>query len=129
MTHHIPGASVKTTVDGTQQIFKLKIPGKATFSMRPIRDTVEEYEVQITCAELPGLFKNSGASSFGPFIVKRHPGRNAIERPATLRPLYGNAVLMFPHLTSVEKQRCFEYLEKLLRQELPRRPVEAKAAA
>jgi hypothetical protein len=126
MSHTIPGASVKQTVDGTKTILKIKTPN-ATFSLRPINGTHEEYDVQVTCKDLPGLFKNSGSSSFGWFRVTRHPGRNAVVRPKSLRPLQGNGTLMWPHLSPVEKNRCLEYLEKLLRQDLPRIAVEAPA--
>jgi len=122
MTPAISGATMKMDSNGQDAIYKLKT-ANATFSLRPIRGSDEEYLVQITCRELPGLFKNSGTSSFGPFLVKRHPGRNAIERPKNLGPTAGNAVLMFPHLNAIERGRCYEFLERLIRNEIPKRSL------
>ncbi len=115
----IPGASVRKTVDGQQSIEKLKTP-LATFTFRPVPLKANTYTVQVTCKELPGLFKNSGTSSFGWFTVIRHPGRNEIRRPRSVKPISGNATLMWPNIQEVERQRCLEYIEKVIREGVPR---------
>ena len=115
----IPGASEKKTVDGKHYNYKLKTP-HATFSFKPISNEPQAYLVQVTSQDLPGIFKNSGRSSFGWFKITRYLGRNAVIRPRNIAPTAGNAVLMWPNLEQAEKNRCLEYLEKLLRSEIPR---------
>jgi hypothetical protein len=122
--YSLPTASYRETISG-QGIFKLKTR-LGTFSLRPIAGEKETYKVQVTSSDLPGLFKNSGISSFGWFTITRYPGRTAVSRPNTLGPIAGNAVLMWPHLDANERNRCIEHLEKLLRSEIPRIEAEAK---
>jgi hypothetical protein len=120
----IPNASTRTSVDGKHELIKLKT-ATATFSLRPIIGQSESYFVQVTPKELPASFKNSGTSIFGWFRVQRLPGRNAVLRPSSCAPLHGNAVLMWPNVATEERVRCFDYVEKLIRNEIPKiKPAE-----
>lgn len=120
----IPGASSRISVDGKHELIKLKT-STATFSLRPIIGEKESYLVQVTPKELPASFKNSGQSIFGWFKVQRLPGRNAVLRSNSCIPLHGNAVLMWPNVAMEERVRCFDYVEKLIRNEIPKiKPLE-----
>jgi hypothetical protein len=123
----IPGAKIKHFTDGVQQSMTYKGPN-ATFNLRPVKGKENTYKVQVTCKDLPGRFKNSGSSSFRWFLVTRFPGRNAVTRPRELGPCAGNAVLMWPSLDQMERNRCYEFLEKLIRSDLPRLEAEKKVA-
>jgi hypothetical protein len=102
----------------------------ATFNLRPVKDKHQTFMVQVTSKELPGLFKNSGISSFGWFLLTRYPGRNAVVRPRDVGPTAGNAVLMWDKLDQLERNRCLEHLEKVLRTEIPKveQTTDVKAA-
>ena len=115
----IPGATQKTTVDGKHLIMKLKTD-QATFTLRPISNQNESYRVQVTPRDLPASFKNSGISTFAWFEVQRLPGRNAVLRPRDCKPVAGNAVLMWPNVSEEERIRCFDYVEKLIRNYIPK---------
>lgn len=132
----IPGATVKTHLNGTVT-YKLKTT-KATFSLKPVKGESEQYLVNVTPRDLGGTFKNSAAlyegakpnstnSQFGPFIVQRRPGINAVSRPKDCGPLAGNAVLMWGNLDPTEKTRLFDQLEKLIRSDVPRLPATVTA--
>jgi hypothetical protein len=131
----IPGTTQKTNVNGSVT-YKLKTP-RASFSLKPVKGQHETYTVQVTPRDLGGAFKNSGAlyegaaenstnSIFGPFLVQRYPGRNAVSRPLSCGPIAGNAVLMWLKLDQIEKIRLFDQIEKLIRSEIPR--IESAAA-
>jgi hypothetical protein len=131
----IPGATVHQHVDGKHVSYKLR--GRlATFTLRPVLHKPETFKVQITAKDLPdsplpGIFKNSGNSSFAWFLVTRSHGRNAVTRPRDFKPVAGNAVLMWKNISVEEKSRFIEYLEKLCRIEIPRMEltVQTKQAA
>lgn len=121
-THHIEGASVQITVDQTR--YKLRVKTNvATFSLYPT-DKEQSFNIIVTPRDLPGRFKNSGFSTFGPFFVSRLPGRNSVLRLGDSRPLSGNAVLMWPNVDSIERGKVLDYLEKVIRSALPRLSME-----
>lgn len=125
----IPGAIVRKSK--CQQIVSYKLfTARASFLLTP-QATPNTYKVQVTPKDLPGVFKNSNAcydntpavttgSGFGPFLLERLPGRNAVSRPNNCAPLFGNALRMWGHVDQVEKMRLFDYLEKLIRSEVPK---------
>lgn len=126
-THNIPTGTYRKLVDGIHWSIKLKTP-KATFTLRPVLGEPEKYQVMVTPKDLPGLFNNSGISTFGWFEVIRYPQRNAVVRPDGCGPIAGNAVLMWPSLVESERTKCFDFLEKLCRSELPKIPKAEVAA-
>jgi hypothetical protein len=126
----IPGVSEKLYKDGVGKSYKLKTQ-VASFNLKPVPGKIETYLVQVTPRDLGGIFKNSGAlwegakdnstnSTFGPFIVQRRPGLNAVSRSANCGPIAGNAVLMWPNIAEIDKVRLFDQLDKIIRNNIPK---------